>query len=103
MRKRLRKKKRLGEFQEFVAELSAMLKADVDFETFLDDFIRDAIEANGLAFGGGGISPRLDGLVELGRRDAYAESFSRLKAWLEADPRIHSFQLGKPVDEYSLA
>ncbi len=103
MRKRLRKKKRVREFQEFGTEVSAILNAGVDFDAFLDDFIRDAIEANGLAFGGGGIAPRLDGFVELGNRDAYAESLSRLAAWLEADPRVHSFQLGQPVDLYRIA
>ena len=56
MKKRLRKKLHKGEFQEFGFNLEFDLKEtnDEDFDKFLDDFIRDAIEGNGLECGGGG-------------------------------------------------
>ena len=56
MRKRLRKKLRLGEFSELGFELRLRLRADLseaDGETAIDDFIRDAVEARDLAVGGG--------------------------------------------------
>jgi uncharacterized protein YggL (DUF469 family) len=70
MRKRLRKKKHLGEFQEFGVELTPTLHVGVDVFTFLDDFLCDAVEANQLQFGGGGGGQEFSGFVELGRREA---------------------------------
>jgi uncharacterized protein YggL (DUF469 family) len=61
MRKRLRKKKHVGEFQELGVELEMTLRAGVDFDEFLDAFLCDAVEANGLAFGGGGRDDLLSG------------------------------------------
>jgi uncharacterized protein YggL (DUF469 family) len=52
MRKRLRKKKHVGEFQEFGVELELTLREGVDFATFLEDFLIHAVEANKLAFRG---------------------------------------------------
>lgn len=102
MRKRLRKKKRVGEFQEFGVELEMKLRTGVDFDTFLDDFIRDAVEANGLAFGGGGQSNHLDGFLELGRQDTYQSKIEKVTAWLAAERRIETFVVGDPVDAWNL-
>ncbi len=102
MRKRLRKKKRVGEFQEFGVELEVMLRAGVDFDIYLDDFLRDAVEANGLAFGGGGRGNRLAGFLELGRRDTYQSKKAKVTAWLVAENRIETFVVGDPVDAWSL-
>ncbi|HTU62679.1 MAG TPA: 50S ribosome-binding protein YggL, partial [Polyangiales bacterium] len=55
MRKRLRKKKRVGEFQELCFELRAELRSDLDnaeLEGFVDRLI-DTVEARKLSFGGG--------------------------------------------------
>jgi uncharacterized protein YggL (DUF469 family) len=54
MRKRLRKKKHVGEFREYGVEFAATVKPGVDFDAFCDDFIDECIESRGLAFGGGG-------------------------------------------------
>lgn len=54
--RRLRKKLRVGEFQELGFEVRFELRAqlsDTELTAFWDDFILQAIEANGLAFGGG--------------------------------------------------
>ncbi len=98
MRRRLQKKKRIGEFQELGVEVTATLKSNVDFDTFLDDFIRDAVEAHGLAFGGGGLGTRFSGFVELGRRGVHASNLEEVAAWLAKEDRIESYQIREPVD-----
>ena len=100
MRKRLRKKKHLGEFQEFGVELAATLHVGVDVFTFLDDFLCDAVEANQLQFGGGGSHAELNGFIELGRREVRDSNLAAVTAWLAADPRVSSFNLGTPVDAW---
>src|SRR5690242_21482497 len=64
MKKRLRKKKHVGEFQEFGFHVDASLRSNIDREAlcaFSDRFIAH-IEANNLAFGGG-IGPMVGGFV----------------------------------------
>ncbi len=56
MRKRLRKKKHLKEFREYGVSLVVEIHDGTEFHAFLDDFILKAVEANGLAFGGGGMT-----------------------------------------------
>jgi len=102
MRKRLRKKKRVGEFQEFGVELEMTLRADVDFDGFLDDFLRDAVEANGLAFGGGGRGNHLAGFLELGRQDTCQSRIKSVTTWLTAEHRIETFMVGDPVDAWGV-
>lgn len=56
MKKRLRKKLHLGEFQELGFQVRFRLPDDwheADLERFLDAFIMDAIEREGLVCGGG--------------------------------------------------
>ena len=52
MKKRLRKKKRLGDFREYGFEVAFRMRPQSDSDTVFDAFIREAIEANGLLFGG---------------------------------------------------
>ena len=100
MRRRLRKKKRIGEFQEFGVEVTAKLKSGVDFDAFLDDFISDAIEVNGLAFGGGCLKAMFSGFVELGRRDVHTSNLEKVTAWFAKEGRIESYQVSEPVDAW---
>jgi uncharacterized protein YggL (DUF469 family) len=100
MRKRLRKKKHLGEFQEFGVDVVVALQHGVDFDAFLDDFLCDAVEANGLLFGGGEMAEKFEGFLELGRRAVYVSNLTKVSTWLAADPRIQSFQLADPVDAW---
>ncbi|QDT80592.1 hypothetical protein Mal35_40640 [Gimesia maris] len=46
MRKRLRKKKHLGEFIDWDVAVTVNLVPGSDYETFLDDWIEQAIEGN---------------------------------------------------------
>jgi uncharacterized protein YggL (DUF469 family) len=55
MKKRLRKKYRIGEFQELCFEISCEFNAPCDsaeYVHFCDHFIQEAIEANGLVCSG---------------------------------------------------
>ncbi|HUG94356.1 MAG TPA: 50S ribosome-binding protein YggL [Planctomycetaceae bacterium] len=103
MRKRLRKKKHLGEFQEFGVELSVVLRPQTDFDSFLDDFLEHAVEANGLGFGGGGKAPELSGILELGRRDVFRANLALVQRWLAAHDNVESFRAGEPVDAWHSA
>lgn len=54
--RRLRKKLRIGEFQEFGFGVSFQLRPELpkeELENFWDAFILEAIERNGLVYGGG--------------------------------------------------
>lgn len=57
--RRLRKKLRVDEFQELGFDIAWKLSEDVDaqaIDSFLDKFFAEAIEPNGLGFGGEGDS-----------------------------------------------
>jgi uncharacterized protein YggL (DUF469 family) len=103
MRRRIRKKKHIGEFQEFGVEVAAKLKSAADLDAFLDDFILNAVEVNGLAFGGGGLGARFSGFVELGRRGVHTSNLEKVTAWLAKEGRIESYQVGEPVDAWYAA
>lgn len=83
MKKRLRKKKRVGEFIEWGGRLVVKRNRKDGFDEFLEAFIEEAIETNGCFCGGGGVEDNLDIIVELGQRSNDPESkFQRIAAWL---------------------
>ena len=100
MRKRLRKKKHLRDFQQFGVNLVVNLHDGVDFDAFFDDFLVKAVEANGLAFGGGGCATILDGFLELGCRSEHEINLSTVAVWLTSDSRVQSSKFGTPVDAW---
>ena len=65
MRRRLRKKKRQGEFREFGIFIEVSL-ADGDTTTLLEDFQAQAIAPHRLEFRGRIVQRALSGFVELG-------------------------------------
>ncbi len=105
MRKRLRKKKHLREFQELGFFLSFTFPERLSIqerETLLDGFIRDAIEANGLQFGGGGPNNTCEGFVALDKkRGSTTEKHRQAVAeWLEKQPQVVSCEVGPLVDAW---
>lgn len=92
MRKRLRKKLHKGEFQEMGFEVQFRMTSvftETDFDSFIDFFIEEAIEANGLAFGGGGTYDNWRGFVTLdGRGSATDEHREKVREWFESQPQI---------------
>ena len=104
MRKRLRKKKRVGEFQELCFELRAELRSDLDdaeLEGFVDRLI-DTVEARKLSFGGGaGRNQLLEGVVTRdGRGSTTEDDRAALAAFLEAEGIIVRHDVGALVDAW---
>jgi len=99
MNRRLRKKKRIGEFTEWGQQIIVRRNCRDGFDEFLDAFIDEAIEANGCYCGGGGKEDRLDVVVELGRSTQNLEARSqKVTAWLDARSDVESYAVGDLFD-----
>ena len=99
MKKRLRKKKHLGEFTEWGRQLVIMRNRKDGFDEFLDAFIEDAIELNRCYCGGGGKENKLDVVVELGRRSDEPDArLKRITAWLDSRSDVESWRVGEEFD-----
>ena len=98
MRRRLRKKRRVGEFQEFGFDVTYTPTAECtepNRDKLLDAFIEQAIEANGLQCGGGGVVTMEFFVTRVKRRSSATEA-DRLvvQQWLESRPDVVSFDIG---------
>lgn len=103
MKKRLRKKLRLGEFSELGFELRLRLReglSESDGETAIDDFIREAVESRDLAVGGGYgevwnffVTRTLPGSVGADERAA-------VLGWLQADDRFTNVEASPLLDAW---
>ncbi|MDY6987091.1 MAG: 50S ribosome-binding protein YggL [Thermodesulfobacteriota bacterium] len=99
MKKRLRKKKHLGEFAEWGRQIVIKRNRENQFDEFLDAFIEEAIEATGCYCGGGGKEDNLDVIVELGRYASNPEAkMAKITAWLDARPDVHDYKIGDLFD-----
>ena len=96
MRKRLRKKRRLGEFREYGFEVRFDITGASAWNDVFDAFIVEAIEGNGLQFGG---SPRGGFVAAEGRRASATEAHRRaVRAWLERRPDVANIAIGELRD-----
>lgn len=99
MNKRLRKKRRRGEFAEWGRRLMITRNRKDGFDEFLDAFIEQAVEANDCYCGGGGVDDRLDVVLELGRRaDEPDARFRKIVAWLDARPDVQQWKASELFD-----
>ena len=99
MKKRLRKKKHLGEFTDWGRQLVILRNRKDGFDEFFDAFIEEAIESNGCYCGGGGKENTLDVVVELGRRsDDPNTKLNKITAWLDARPDVEKWKVGDEFD-----
>lgn len=96
--RRLRKKLCVDEFQELGCELSLTYKEGLDLnalQDFLDAFIVEAIEGNGLGYVGG----EDYGFVCLAKRGSVnEEQRTALEAWLKGRSELAEFNLSPLVD-----
>jgi uncharacterized protein len=99
MRKRLRKKLRVGEFLELGFTARYQVRAGLApaaLDSLLDRFILEAIEANDLHCGGGGGPAEWDFLVcANGRRSATDADRQGVRTWLEEQPDISVVFVGQ--------
>ena len=102
MKKRLRKKRRLGEFAELGFRLRFAMSRNLDESarnTLLDEFL-DEIERLGLQFGGGGVHDG-DGFTEFcGRGTATEQHRTAILSWLEQHSNIENPSAGELVDAW---
>ena len=103
MRKRLRKKLRLGEFREYGLEVSFRLADNAELDGFWDSFIGDVIEARGLICGGG-CGRMWDVFVTRpGRRSATEDDRRDITAWLQRHSHVHDVRISPLVDAWHSA
>jgi len=101
MKKRLRKKLHKGEFRQlgFCLEFDYSVTDEISFDTFLDSFIDDCIEGNGLECGGGGFE-HLSFFVTRYKGSASEEQRNAVKEWLERQPQVSNIILGELIDAW---
>ncbi len=94
IKKRLRKKLFLGEFQEILVKVEIQTDAThVDQDAFLDSWI-DEVEANDMMCAGGGKDGKWSFVVDCNADlEVSREKRERLAAWLQAEPRVEEFTL----------
>jgi len=104
VRKRLRKKLHVGEFQElgFAVRFQVMDNLSNDaFDAVVDAFISQAIEAHGLVCGGGGKNPEWNVFVTRTGRGSITEGHRQaIETWLAARSEVNTVQIGPLVDAW---
>lgn len=96
MKKRLRKKKHLGEFRQLGFSVHFRFReglTDSEFERFSNEFIEHAIEAQGLQFGGGGSPERgWGGVVSKDHRHASSTESDKaaVENWAQGRAEVES-------------
>jgi len=103
MKKRLRKKKRVGEFRELGFAVRATFRAalsDAEAIAFLRRWV-GAIEARGLVFGGGNTTESFEGFVTLAKRGSASDADREaLTAFFAADPVVAKHEVDALVDAW---
>lgn len=104
MKRRLRKKKRLGEFKELGFEVKIALRAALDAPTHnaLTERFIAAIEARNLAFGGGfGSDNQWNGFVSCYARGSATElDREAIRRWIAEQPEIVGHEVGPLRDAW---
>lgn len=104
MKKRLRKKKRVAEFQEFGFQTGFRFSDELDMMTIndlIDRFIENAIENNGLQFGGGG-KFQWNGFVTLDKARGSTLEHHReaVKQWYIQESQILEYYVTSMIDAW---
>ena len=104
MRKRLRKKRHIGEYRQDGFSISCDFRRSLtgeEFDHFIDSFITSAIEAHGLLFAGGGSrGSRWSGIVFRDHRYASVSDADKdqVREWLAGYSEIQSVALSDSWD-----
>ena len=104
MKKRLRKKYHLGEFQELGFEITMELAEGFDdkkLDLFVTAFVEDVLDKNGLDFEGGGNTSELFGFVVLNKRGSVtAEHRTNVEAWVKDNAEVTKATVGELMDAW---
>lgn len=106
MKKRLRKKRHVGEFKEYGASLKIVLKeklGEKDFDAFVWDFIDAAVVPADCSCSGGGSHDELElrFFMDLGAGAEEARGrLAAVTAWLAKDKRVASSAAGALTDAW---
>lgn len=103
MNKRLRKKKRVGEFRElgFRVQFETPGMSTEQEEALCDRWLEEAVEANGLICGGAFGPEQWDGFVQLDHRgSATDEHRQAVTKWLESQAQIKKVQVSPLIDAW---
>jgi len=107
VRKRLRKKLHVGEFQELGFAVRFRVTDNLSHDAFaavVDAFISQAIEAHGLLCGGGGENPAWSVFVTRKERGSVTEEHRQaIERWLAACPEVNTVRIGPLVDAWYCA
>lgn len=99
-KRRLQKKLRVGEFQEFGFSVSATIADIPNRDEVLDRFVADVF-AHGLVFGGWSNETVVEGFIALGKRGSTTEEHRQfVESWLKAQPGIADVEVGELVDAH---
>jgi uncharacterized protein YggL (DUF469 family) len=100
---RLRKKLHLDEFTEYGFDVRFQLKTapkEEEVETFLEVFLLNAIEKNGLVYGGS-FGHVYDGFVALEKRGSATEAHRiAVQTWLESNAEVTKVEVGPLVNAW---
>ena len=102
MRKRLRKKNRVGEYRELEFPVAFRLNSKLSEEE-VDAFLQEAVaamEARGLAFVATGDVEWHGAVARLGRGSPDETDQDFVREWLEADERVESVVIGVLQDAW---
>jgi uncharacterized protein len=98
MKKRLRKKRHKGEFQEFGFDILIQFNQTISFdkkEIFIDDFI-ELIEELNLLFGGGRYELKMEGFITAEKGSVTNLDENKISSWLESkSDLVESFKIEK--------
>ncbi|MEX2141578.1 MAG: 50S ribosome-binding protein YggL [Pirellulales bacterium] len=103
MKKRLRKKLRKGEFKEVGCEVRIKLAeglSDEQAEAFVDAFLAEVIEAQGLQFGGGAFRGECDGYIGKYRGSVTVAHQGEVGRWLAGRAEVVSHEFGPLKDAW---
>jgi uncharacterized protein YggL (DUF469 family) len=105
LKRRLRKKKHLGEFQQLGFEISVSLKKDFnefEFGKFTDDFIVK-IERSRLQFSGGGDGNAWAGFVTSEGKftSPTDDDRKKIRIWLESRSEVEDCKVGELLDAWN--
>lgn len=103
MNKRIRKKHRVGEFQELGFDLAFRVADTLDeaaADQVIDEFLAQAIAANDLAFFGAGLHAVEGTVISAARGSVTPEQRDAVDGWLGARAEVEEHSVSQLIDAW---